>query len=52
LRAAPSTGVTHREREGTWFPHTPHSGGVCLVFLISKKKKKKQQKKKKKKKKK
>ena len=19
-------------REGTWFPHTPHSGGVCCVF--------------------
>jgi len=21
-----------RVREGTWFPHTPHSGGVCWFF--------------------
>jgi hypothetical protein len=31
-------GVTYREREGTWFPHAPHSGGVWCFFRRSRKK--------------
>ena len=28
----PLNGCHQWVREGTWFPHTPHSGGVCCFF--------------------
>jgi hypothetical protein len=37
-RANPLNGCHQWVREGTRFPHTPHSGGVCCFFRLRRKK--------------